>query len=411
MCNREKELKKLIQINTVCNTSTGRLMGDIQRKANQLGFETLSIVGRRKVFQDMRCEKIGNAVSFWIHVMINTVFDRQGYGSYRATRKIVSRLRQEKPDIIHLHNLHGYYINLPILFDYLSNEFSGKIFWTFHDCWPITGHCAYFTDAECEKWRTGCNKCPNKCAYPVSLFMDASRKNYEDKKRMFSQLKNLTIITPSEWEGELVKDSFLGKYPVRVINNGIDLESFRYHKPTNEIYIKYGIDRDKKTILGVASIWDRRKGFGDFLSLASLLPPDYQIILVGLSKRQIKKLPVNVIGIERTESKEELASIYSLADIFLNPSREESFSLVTAEAIACGTPAIVLDTSAVKELICEHNGIVLSCHEPEDYLKAIEKLLDKKMSRETVRRTSGKYDVNIFAEKVVSLYQEAWNAK
>lgn len=404
-------MKKLIQINTVCNTSTGKLMGDIQRKADELGYETLSIVGRRKVFSDMRCEKIGNAVSFWIHVVINTIFDRQGYGSYFVTRKIIRSLREEDPDIIHLHNLHGYYLNLPVLFDYLSKEFRGKVFWTFHDCWPITGHCAYFTAIGCEKWRQGCNRCPNKRVYPTSLFADASGKNYKDKKRMFNSLDNLVIITPSEWEAALVKDSFLGKYPIRVVNNGIDLKTFTYRNPQNQIYNKYHINREKKIILGVASIWERRKGLEDFVSLAARLPLDYQIVLVGLSKRQMKKLPENMLGIERTESKEELAEVYSLADFFMNPSREESFSLVTAEALACGTPAIVLNTSAVKELICDDNGIVLSDHKPEDYIKAIEGLENRQLSRETVMKTALKYDVNAFAEKVISLYQEAWDTQ
>ena len=399
-------MKKLIQINTVCNTSTGKLMGDIQRKANELGYETLSIVGRRKVFQDIRCEKIGNGVSFWIHVIINTVFDRQGYGSYFLTKKIVSRLRKENPDIIHLHNLHGYYINLPILFDFLSKEFKGKIFWTFHDCWPVTGHCAYFTAIGCEKWKNGCNKCPNKTEYPISLFLDASGKNYEDKRRMFNSLDNLIIITPSEWLAEIVKESYMNRYPVRVVNNGIDLKKFSYRKPQNEIFKKYGINKEKKTILGVASIWDARKGMKDFLLLAKFLSDEYQILLVGLSQKQIQGLPENIVGVKRTENQEELAMIYSLAQVFMNPSLEESFSLVTVEAIACGTPAIVLDTSAVKELVCDDNGIVLSRHEPEDYIKAIRKLEAKQLTRETIMETARKYDADAFAQKVIDLYEQ-----
>lgn len=399
-------MKKLIQINTVCNTSTGKLMGDIQRKANELGYETLSIVGRRKVFQDIRCEKIGNGVSFWIHVIINTVFDRQGYGSYFLTKKIVSRLRKENPDIIHLHNLHGYYINLPILFDFLSKEFKGKIFWTFHDCWPVTGHCAYFTAVGCEKWKNGCNKCPKKTEYPISLFLDASGKNYEDKRKMFNSLDNLTIITPSEWLAEIVKESYLNRYPVRVVNNGIDLKKFSYRKPQNEIFIKYGINKEKKTILGVASIWDARKGMKDFLLLAKSLSAEYQVLLVGLSQKQIQGLPENIVGVRRTDNQEELAMIYSLAQVFMNPSLEESFSLVTVEAIACGTPVIVLDTSAVKELVCDDNGIVLSRHEPEDYMKAIRKLEEKQLTRETIMETARKYSADAFAQKVIDLYEQ-----
>lgn len=399
-------MKKLIQINTVCNTSTGKLMGDIQRKANESGYETLSIVGRRKVFKDMQCEKIGSFMSFWIHVGINTVFDRQGYGSYFMTKKIVKRLREKNPDIIHLHNLHGYYINLPVLFEYLSKEFKGRIFWTFHDCWPFTGHCAYFSAVGCDKWKGGCSRCPNKMVYPISLFWDASRKNYEDKKKMFCSLKNLTIIAPSEWMAEKVRASFLYHYPVKVINNGIDIKIFSYRKPTDEIFARYKIDKEKKILLGVASVWDGRKGLTDFCLLAKELPKKYQVLLVGLSEKQIRGLPTNMIGIKRTENVEELAMIYSMAHIFINPSLEESFSLVTAEAIACGTPVIVLDTSAVKELVCDDNGIVLSKHNPADYMKAIEKLEEKQLSREIIMQTAQKYDAEVFAEKVIKLYEK-----
>ena len=397
-------MKKLVQINTVCNTSTGKLMGDIQQKANESGWETLSVVGRRKPFMDLRCIKIGNGLSFWIHVVINTVFDRQGYGSYFVTQKIIRKLRQECPDIIHLHNLHGYYINLPLLFRYLSKEYNGKIFWTFHDCWPFTGHCAYFTAAKCGKWERECGKCPNKRVYPISLLADASRKNYADKKRMFTELKNLTIIVPSKWMESLVKKSFFQDYPVRIVNNGIDLKVFSYRKPLDELYHKYGISREKKVVLGVANAWDARKGLPDFLALSKMLPSENQIFLVGLTARQIGVLPHNVKGIKQTEDKKELVMIYSLAHIFMNPSLEESFSLVTVEAIACGTPVVVLDTSAVKELVSDENGIVLKKHDAADYLDAIKIVEKRRLSREQISQTAKKYDVDIYAKKIVELY-------
>lgn len=399
-------LKKIIQINTVCNTSTGNIMGAIQREANESGYETLSIVGRRKTFRDVACIKIGNGVSFWLHVFLNTVLDRQGYGSYFVTKKIVKRLRAEKPDIIHLHNLHGYYINLPVLFEYLSKDFKGKVFWTFHDCWPFTGHCAHFSAIGCGKWKKGCYKCPNKMVYPVSLFLDASKKNYEDKKKMFCGLENLTIITPSEWMAEQINQSFFRQYPVKVINNGIDLKTFFYRKNGDVLFDKYNIAKGKKIISGVASIWSKYKGMGDFLSLAKILPADYQIVLAGLSRRQRKDLPANITGILRMDNRDELAMLYSVSDIFINPSLEESFSLVTVEAIACGTPVIVLDTSAVKELVCDDNGIVLAEHKAEDYLKAIMELERKKLPKEVVMGTARKYDAEVFVERVVRLYEQ-----
>lgn len=395
--------KKLVQINTVCNTSTGRIMGDIQREAVKQGYDAISFVGRRKPFSDIRCEKIGNALSFWIHVGINTVFDRQGYGSYFATKKMIRRIREEKPDIIHLHNLHGYYLNLPVLFDYLTNEFRGKVFWTFHDCWPFTGHCAYFASVGCDEWIEECDHCPKKKEYPISLFLDASRRNFRDKKKMFTSLQNLTIITPSEWMGSWIRDSFFKNYRIEVVNNGIDLTKFSY-KPNEEILHKYMISRNKKILLGVASVWDKRKGLHDFLRLSEKLPTEYQIVLVGLNKFQMQQVSPSIIGIERTEDVEDLVALYSMAHIFINPSVEESFSLVTVEAFACGTPVIVLDSSAVKELVSNENGVVLNEHETQDYLQAISYLESLGLTRTQIAATAQKYDATEAAAKVVRLY-------
>lgn len=395
--------KKLVQINTVCNTSTGRIMGDIQREAVKQGYDAVSFVGRRKPFRDIRCEKIGNSLSFWIHVVINTIFDRQGYGSYFVTKKMVKRIREENPDIIHLHNLHGYYLNLPVLFDYLSNEFRGKVFWTFHDCWPLTGHCPHFAAVDCDKWIEGCHHCPKKKEYPISLFLDASKQNYRDKKKMFTSLQNLTIITPSEWMANWIRASFFMNYRIEVVNNGIDLSKFSY-KPNEEVLNKYSISRDKKILLGVANVWDKRKGLNDFLKLSEKLPTEYKIVLVGLNKYQIQKLPPTIIGIERTENVEELVALYSMAHIFINPSVEESFSLVTVEAFACGTPVIVLDTSAVKELVSNENGVVLEEHETQDYLQAIDCLESIGLTRAQIAATAQKYDATKAAAKVVQLY-------
>lgn len=397
--------KKLIQINTVCNTSTGRIMGDIQREAIRQGYETLSIVGRRQPFKDIPCVKIGNGIAFWTHVIINTVFDRQGYASWYETCKIVKRLRKEKPDIIHLHNLHGYYLNLPMLFSYLKKEFKGKIFWTFHDCWPFTGHCAYFTLAQCEKWKEHCHHCPNKKNYPVSWFADNSESNYRDKKEMFTELSDMTIIVPSKWMADLVKQSFMKEYPLEVVSNGIDTELFSCVKK-KEIYDKYGIPKDKKILLGVANIWEERKGLQDFLNLSQKISDEYVIVLVGLSKMQIRKVPDNVIGIERTENQSELVALYSTAHIFINPSVEESFSLVTVEAMACGTPAIVLNTSAVQELVLAENGVVLKSHGAEDYIKAIKHLEALNLDRATIARSTKKYDKMRAATSVLDLYEE-----
>ena len=391
--------KKLIQLNTVTNASTGKIMRDIQKKANEEGYQTISFYGRRKGYSDLRCEKFGNSFSFWIHVGITTLFDKQGYGSYFCTKKLVKRLKEENSDIIHLHNLHGYYLHIPTLFNYLTHEYKGKIYWTFHDCWPFTGHCPYFINAKCDKWKTGCYCCPNKKEYPISLLKDNSKENYIEKKKMFTSLNNLTIITPSEWLQKLVEQSFFKDKKIITIHNGIDLEKFRPIED-KKILSKYHIPQNKKIILGVANIWEERKGLATFFELSKELPEEYIIVLVGLKKNQIKKLNSNMYGIERTEDQNELVKLYSVANVFVNPSKEETFSLVTIEALACHTPIIVLENTPMENFVNKDNGIV--CKEKikiEDIEKIVKK---KKYNFNDVK----KYDKKLFCEKIIKLYKE-----
>ena len=392
---------KVIQINTVCNGSTGGIMGAIQRRAIESGFDAISCYGRRKGYADFLCYKFGTLASFWIHVGINTIFDLQGTGSYFVTRRLVRFIRREKPDIIHLHNLHGYYINLNVLFRYLKEEFDGQVIWTFHDLWPITGHCPHFVQAGCNKWIDRCHDCPQKMKYPISYGLDMSQHNYAKKKRLFTALNNLTIICPSDWMRNQVRDSFLKDKDIRVIKNGINTYVFRPREPLNTICGRNISDR--RVVLGVAGIWEERKGLKIFRKLAEEISDEYIIVLVGLGKRQIKKLPHNIIGIEKTSNVDELARIYSTADVFVNPSVEESFSLVTAEALACGTPVVVLDTSAVEELVTSNNGIVL--HEPtiSDYLDAI-KSVKKKSAM--ISEEASLYSIDRMTLEVMRLYHE-----
>ena len=397
---------KVVQVNTVCNTSTGKIMECIQREAIARGYETCSFVGRRKPFRDIPCEKTGNPISFWIHVALTTAFDRQGFGSWFHTCRMIKRIKEENPDIIHLHNLHGYYLNFPLLFHYLKEEYKGKVFWTFHDCWPITGHCVHFAYAGCERWKHQCYKCPMKKKYPISWFLDGSKRNFRIKKELFRSIRNLTVIVPSVWMETWVKESFLKDRTVCVVPNGIDLATFKYGCD-EKVYHNYHIADEKKVLLGVASVWDERKGLQDFYKLAETIEQEnYQIVLIGLSSLQIRHLPAGITGIMRTENKQELAALYSRADIFINPSREESFSLVTVEAMACGTPVIVLDTSAVKELVTPECGIVIDNTEVKSYVEAIKLVQNGHFLREEVRKCAEKYDQKIMAEKIVSLYEK-----
>ena len=351
-------MKKLVQINVVCNGSTGRIMCDIAKKAQENGLESYCFYGRGNPNNDVKCIKVGNKFSIYFHVLLTRVFNKHGHGSYFATKKMVKLLKKINPDIIHLHNIHGYFINLKILFNYLKKEYKGKVIWTLHDCWAFTGHCSYFTMAKCKKWKKQCFSCPQVRTYPKSLLFDTSKKEYMLKKELFSGVKNLTIVTPSIWLKELVKKSFLKKYNVEVINNGIDLNSFKENIDT-QIYGKYNIPKNKKIILGVANIWEKRKGLDDFLELSKILEDDYIILLVGkLDKKNIEKCK-NIVHINRTDNINELVNIYSIADIFFNPTYEDNYPTTNLESISCGAFVICYNTGGCKEQISLNDGIII----------------------------------------------------
>jgi putative colanic acid biosynthesis glycosyltransferase len=278
------------------------------------------------------------------------------------------------PDIIHLHNIHGYYLNIEVLFDFLKS-FDKPVVWTLHDCWAFTGHCSHFTYAKCERWKTGCYSCPEKKSYPRSVIFDNSKSNYARKKKAFTSAKNMTLVTPSQWLAGLVKESFLGDYPVQVIPNGIDTEVF---KPTPSDFKKrYGLD-GKFLILGVANVWEKRKGFDYFLDLSKYLSDDEIIVLVGLSEERIKNLPNNIIGIKRTNSAKELAEIYTAADVFFNPTLEDNYPTVNLEAQACGTYVITFDSGGTKEtIISKESGIAIKPCNAEDIMNLIRVLRSK----------------------------------
>ena len=282
-----------------------------------------------------------------LHALQSRIFDNSGFARKRATKKFIEWVKEYDPDLIHLHNIHGYYINMEVLFEYLKQS-QKPVVWTLHDCWAFTGHCSHFDRINCNKWKTQCKNCPQKKSYPKSLFFDRSEKNYFEKKQLFSAIENLTIVTPSKWLAELVQHSFLKEKRIHVIPNGIDLNQF---KPTeSDFRIRYGLE-NKKIVLGVASAWGQSKGLYDFYKLAQLLDNCYQIVLVGLTEKQKKELPNNIVGITRTNSVRELAEIYSAADVFVNPSIQETMGLTTVEALACGTPVVVYDKTAVPETI------------------------------------------------------------
>lgn len=336
---------KIVQINTFSNGSTGNIMMNIHKELLKKGVDSYVVWGRGRKSQNQNEIYMNDKLGVYFHALYARLTGKVGFASKSATKKLIQKLDEIKPDIIHIHNLHGYYINIELLFNYIRKN-NIKVIWTLHDCWAFTGQCPYFTMQNCDKWKTQCYCCPMINEYPKT-FKDNSFWNYNKKKKLFLDL-NITIITPSEWLSQLVKKSFLKNYQVYVINNGIDLNIF---KPTKSNFkTKYGID-NKKIILGVAGVWDKRKGLKDFLELSKIIDDSYVIVLVGLNKKQIKKLPDNIIGITRTENKFELAGIYTSADIFLNLTHEDNYPTVNLESLACGTPVYSYDTGGSTEFV------------------------------------------------------------
>ena len=403
-------MRKLLQINVCVNQgSTGRIAEQIGAAAVGRGWESYIAFGRGAGNTASQAIKVGNIVDFYSHALLTRLTDNHGRYSRIATRQLIRRIKEISPDIIHLHNIHGYYINYKILFDYLGKA-DIPVVWTLHDCWTMTGHCSHFEFAKCNKWKSGCHDCPEKGSYPKSILLDRSRKNYVEKREIFNSVKNLTIVPVSNWLGEVAKESYLKRYNVEVIHNGIDIQTF---KPLeNNLKEQYGI-ADKTVILGVAAPWGQRKGFDDFVKLSAILPKErYQVVMIGLSEAQIERLPEGIIGLARTNSVEELAQWYSAADVFVNPTYEDSFPTTILEALSCGTPVVTYQTGGSPESITDDTGRVVAKGDIEGVVSAIEELCA--VERADLQKRCREYalahfDKNECFKKYVDLYENIIN--
>lgn len=349
---------KVLQINSVCGVgSTGKICQDLYWELKKRGHECKIAWGRRKGgnVPDEDTIQIGRSIDYYWHALSTRIFDNTGFCSKLATEKFIEEIKAYDPDVIHLHNIHGYYINISLLFNYLR-QCEKKIIWTLHDCWSFTGHCTYMDFIGCDKWKTQCFNCPQKKEYPKSDLFERSRINYNVKKKLFTGIRDLYIVTPSQWLAGLVKESFLKNYPVSVIHNGIDTNIFK--PTTTNIRKEYHLE-DKKIILSVASQWDKRKGYEDLFKLSRELDSDCVLVIIGITEKQKREIDIlkNVISIVRTENQKQLAEWYSEADVFINLTYEDNYPTVNLESQACGTPVISYSTGGCVESVPVSNLI------------------------------------------------------
>lgn len=361
---------RILLINSVCGvTSTGRICADLAKAYEENGHEVKIAYGRDdKGMSDASVRygvRIDTELDVKLHGLRTRLLDQHGFGSRRATERFLKWIDEYKPDVVHLHNLHGYYINIELLFGYIKEK-NIPVVWTLHDCWAMTGHCTYFSACGCEKWKTHCRHCPQKHEYPVSRWLDSSSNNYARKKKAFTGVQNLLITTPSSWLKSIVKQSFLQEYNVQVVNNGIDTAIFR--PAESDLRERYGLV-GKKLVLGVANGWGERKGLAYMKRLANDLPENWKVVLVGLSEEQQEKLPGNMVGIRRTNSPQELAAWYTTADVFVSPTLEDNYPTTLLEAQACGTPVVVFASGGASETVMPGKGYVVQRLDYEELLQ------------------------------------------
>lgn len=411
---------KILQVNTVIRgSSVGRIMADLYEVIKESGNEARVAVGREPWPEDYEGMLIGNKGDFYCHVIKNFVRGEAGFGSDAVTRNFLEWVDREKPDLIHLHNIHGFYLQIELLFDYIKKR-NIPVVWTLHDCWSFTGHCAYYDFAACDKWKTGCNNCIHHAkVYPYALFKDNSIDAYARKRKAFCGVKNLTIVTPSQWLKGQVEQSFLKEYPVKVIPNGIDLNVFSLRADTKKATDdrtgdggKSGLQSggQRKIILGVANIWEFRKGLACFERLAQDLPDEYCIQLIGVNKKQKKELRKKygnkIIAMERTSSPEELAEAYRNAAVYVNATLEDNFPTTNLEALACGTPVVTYATGGSGEAVTEDTGIVVQRADYDAMKGAVVKAANGAFEREACRKRAEQFDKNTRYREYLELYKE-----
>lgn len=422
---------RIAQINVVSSLSTGRIAVQLCRLCDRNGHKALLCHARDHAPRDIFSYRIGTMLDTYVHLGLSRLTDRAGFFSRSATRKLVRQLELYKPDLIHLHNLHGYYLHLPTLFHYLR-ETDIPVVWTLHDCWAYTGHCAYYTTAKnapplqavrrrakqetigCERWMGGCGQCVLKHAYPASWLRDQSARNWNEKRQLFCGLKHMVLTTPSQWLKDEVKQSFLKDYPVYVLPNGIDLSTFKPCADETFMYDvarSYGLDRTggRKLILSVAAVWDERKGLEDLIELSRKLGPEYCVAAVGLDEYQMEALPKNtVIGIKRTGNINDLCALYTAADLYVSTSHEETMGMTLVEALACGTQVLCYDATAMPEIVTDEVGEVVPVGDMDALAAAARRLCEAPKDASACLSRAAEYESSERFQAYIRLYENMY---
>lgn len=400
-------MPSIIQINVTANSgSTGRIAEQINMMAGKRGWKTYLAYGRNMQPCKSKLIHVGNMLQVYEHYAEHRLFDNDGLASRLATKELIKKIGQIKPDIIHLHNIHDHWLNYKILFEYL-NTLDTPIVWTQHDCWSFTGDCGYFSLLGCNYWMSECGyDCPFRRGFKLRKYINHSANHYRLKQRLFTNTKNLTLVPVSHWLESVLKESFLKDRSIQTICNGVDVDVFKPTENFNVILKRYGLE-NAKYVIGVATAWSGRKGFKDYCRLTSLLPTNLKIVLVGLNENMMMIAEKHgIIGIPRTESVEELVALYNGASIVMNLSYEETFGLTTVEGFACGTPSIVYNATASPELVTPETGIVCEPGDIDGVAKAVEELLSRKKNISACRDRAVKYyNKNDRFNEYIDLYE------
>ena len=395
-------MPRLLQINITANWgSTGKIAESIGLAAINAGWRSYMAYGRWCNPSKSHLIKIGGKYDMYFHFAEQRIRDNEGLCSRGATRRLISQIKEIRPDVVQLHNIHDHYLNYRILFEYL-NKTDIKVVWTFHDCWAFTGHCFHFVTKDCMRWRTGCYNCPLRKVYPKTV-LDRSKEHYELKKQLFGGNKNLTIVPCSDWMAGFVKQSFLKDKRIEIIKNGVDLKVFKPAVNNN------ANDNHNYGVLAVSSVWNEDKGLSDIYKLREMLPENYGITIVGLTRKQVEALPPEIVGIERTQNVQELVQLYSDSNVLINPTYADTFPTVNLEALACGTPVVTYRTGGSPEAIDENTGIVVEQGDIEAVAGAIRTICEGNRSQYAVacrKRAEEFFDKEASYEKYIRLYEE-----